>query len=226
MSSGADVKLAMTPRTRLRRFPDRGRFDKESIFAILDKAPMAHIAFKSESPAVLPVVFWRTGDYVYFHGATRNRINSALSMEGQCCFVATLLDGFVAARAALHHSVNYRSVIIYGEAEDVADPTAKLDSLKQLIERFYPGRWSKIRPPSDAEFAMVRVFRLAIKEASAKIRSGFPTPYPEDFGIPVWAGVIPVETNLGTPRIDPNSAPEIPIEDFTRLQQIVASDPG
>lgn len=222
MTDVADTILPKTDRTRLKRFPVRGAFDTETIHAILDKAVVAHIGFDNESPAVLPIVFWRTDDHVYFHGSAQNRMMGATETEGQCCFVATILDAFVAARAALHHSVNYRSVIIYGEPVDVTDPVEKLDALRNLIERFYPGRWDHIRQPSETEFAMVRVMKLPIAEASAKIRTGFPTPYPEDFGIPVWAGVIPVRTTLGEPMIDPNSAPDTPLEDLSRLGALVS----
>ena len=217
-----DGILSRTARTKLKRFPGRGDFDTRTIYEILDKAVVAHIGFNNQTPAVLPIVFWRTGDHVYFHGSAKNRMMGAMEMEGQCCFVATILDAFVAARAALHHSVNYRSVIIYGEPLDVIDPVEKLDALKNLIGRFYPGRWDHIRPPNEAEFAMVRVMKLPIAEASAKIRAGFPTPYPEDFGIPVWAGVIPVKTGLGEPMIDPNSAPDTPMEDLSRLEALVS----
>ena len=220
-SEGAD-KLEKTNRTKLRRFPLRGKFDKKTIFAILDKAPIAHIAFQFDTPAILPMAFWRDDGHVYFHGSATKRMFGAIATNRQCCFEVTLLDGFVAARAALHHSVNYRSVIIYGAAEEVIDRHDRLDALKGLIERFYPGRWAHIRPPSASELSAVRIFRLPISEASAKIRDGFPTPYQEDFGIPVWAGVIPVEAKLGTPRIDPNCAPGTPQADFSRLQQLVS----
>ena len=110
------------------------------------------------------MVFWRTGNHVYFHGSAKNRMFNALANVRQCCFVATRIDAFVLARAALHHSVNYRSVVIYGEAQEVCEPELKLDALKTLIGKFYPGRWERIRAPSPGEFAAVRVFRLPIEE--------------------------------------------------------------
>jgi nitroimidazol reductase NimA-like FMN-containing flavoprotein (pyridoxamine 5'-phosphate oxidase superfamily) len=216
-------KLKTTERTRLKRFANRGSFDRATIYEILDAAPMAHIGFDYHGPAVLPMVFWRTGDHVYFHGSAKNRMFKALAESPRCCFVASLIDAFVLARAALHHSVNYRSVVIYGAAEEVADPRQKLEALKHLIERFYPDRWAHIRPPSRQEFISVRVFRLPIEEASAKVRSGFPNPYAEDFGIPVWAGVVPLETRLGAPQLDPNSAPDTAPPDLTRLAKILGA---
>ena len=223
MNEVASTKLQVTPRTKLRRFPVRGRFDKETVYSILDAAPIAHIGFQNDTPAVLPIAFWRKGDHVYFHGSAKNRMFDAMANGSPCCCVATLVDGFVAARAALHHSVNYRSVIIYGDAVDVTDPADKLNGLKDLIERFYPGRWGHIRPPSPDEFDSVRVFRLPIVEASAKIRSGFPTPYPEDFGMSVWAGVIPVKMEMGSPQLDPNSAADTPPADFSHLKAILGA---
>ena len=211
-------ELEATERTRLRRFPARGQFDRGTINSILDTTPIGHIGFNNHDDAsILPMVFWRTGKYIYFHGSAKNRMFNALAKVRQCCFVATRIDAFVLARAALHHSVNYRSIVIYGEAEEVSDPDLKLEALKSLIGRFYPGRWERIRAPSPGEFAAVRVFRLPVEEASAKIRSGFPTPYEEDFGIPVWAGIVPLELRLGEPRLDPNSHADEAPEDLRQL---------
>ncbi len=221
MESNRELKAS--ERTRLKRFSARGRFDRATINQILDAAPLAHIGFDYKGPAVLPMVFWRTGNHVYFHGSAKNRMFDALSRTSQCCFVASLIDAFVLARAALHHSVNYRSVVIYGAAEELKERSAKLEGLKGLIGRFYPGRWEQIRPPSRQEFASVRVFRLPIDEASAKIRTGFPNPYAEDFGIPVWAGVVPISISLGPPQLDPNSAPDTPPQDITHLARMLGA---
>jgi uncharacterized protein len=225
----ADQALEPTERTKLKRFPVRGKFDRATINGILDSTPIGHMAFNHRGPALLPMVFRRTNNHVYFHGSAKNRMFTSLAEIRQCCFVATRIDSFVLARAALHHSVNYRSVVIYGEAEEVSDPVAKLAALKALIGRFYPGRWEHIRAPSPGEFASVRVFRLPIEEASAKIRSGFPTPYAEDFGIPVWAGIVPLELRLGEPMIDPNSRGDEAPQDLTQLARalgITANSPA
>ena len=216
-------ELKATKRTRLKRFAARGTFDRAAVNRILDAAPLAHIGFDHHGPAVLPMVFWRRENHVYFHGSAKNRMFEALSQAAQCCFVASLIDAFVLARAAIHHSVNYRSVVIYGAAEELKEPEAKLDGLKGLIERFYPGRWAQIRPPSRQEFISVRVFRLPIEEASAKIRTGFPNPYAEDFGIPVWAGIVPLGISLGPPQLDPNSAPETPTPDIGHLATMLGA---
>ncbi len=221
MASGEELKPS--ERTRLKRFSARGRFDRATINAILDAAPMAHIGFDYKGPAVLPMIFWRKENHVYFHGSSKNRMFEALSRSPQCCFVASLIDAFVLARAAIHHSVNYRSVVIYGAAEELKEPAAKLEGLRGLIERFYPGRWDQIRPPSPQEFVSVRVFRLPIEEASAKIRTGFPTPYAEDFGIPVWAGIVPLSTSIGPLQLDPNSAPDTPPQDISHLASLLGA---
>lgn len=215
----AGENLPVTARTRLKRFPARGRFDRATIHAILDKAPLAHLGFGAP-PAVVPMVFWRRDDHVYLHGARGTRLFADLAAGGACCFTATLLDGFVAARAALHHSVNYRSVVIYGRAEAVDGAEEKLAALRGLIERFYPGRWATIRPPSAEELASAGVFRLPIREASAKIRDGFPTPYPKDAGIPAWSGIVPVQTALGAPLLDPSADPATPPADFPGLRRL------
>ncbi len=218
----------VTPRTKVKRFPPRGHFDKKTIWAILDKALVAHIGFtKDGAPAMLPMMFFRNGEYVYFHGAAKNRMFGSFPEHPEVCFTATVIDGFVLARAALHHSMNYRSVIIYGTVEQVDDPAEKLNALKNLIERFYPNRWNKIRPPSDSEFSRVGVYRLPISEVSAKIRNAFPPPVPEEMDRQVWTGVMPIETRLGNPTLDPYSNPETSLyQDFSRIAEILKPSEG
>ncbi len=215
--------VEVTPRTKVRRFPPRGHYDKRTIWGILDKAVIAHVGFsKDETPAMLPMVFFRKGDHVYFHGAHKNRMFGSFTSDPEVCFTATVIDGFVAARAALHHSMNYRSVIIYGTVEQVDDPAEKLEALKGLIERFYPNRWDKIRRPSESEFSRVSVFRLPIREASAKIRNAFPAPVPDEMDMTVWAGVVPIETRIGVPVLDAHSNPDTTLnQDFSRIAGIL-----
>ena len=233
MAHDDQTALEVTPRTRLRRFPPRGHYDKRTVWGILDQAVVAHIGFtKDGAPAMLPMVFFRRDDHVYFHGALKNRMFGALSDDPEVCLTATVIDGFVAARAALHHSMNYRSVIIYGTVEEVADPVEKMDALRGLIERFYPNRWDKIRRPSKSEFARVSVYRLPIREASAKIRNAFPAPVPDEMDMTVWAGVVPIETRIGVPLLDRNSNPDTTLnQDFSRIAAILrtaedANKPG
>ncbi len=228
MAHDDQTVLEVTARTKIRRFPPRGHHDKRTIWSILDKAIVAHIGFtKDETPAMLPMIFFRKDDHVYFHGAQKNRMFGSFTGNPQVCLTATVIDGFVAARAALHHSMNYRSVIIYGTVEEVDDPVEKLDALKNLIERFYPNRWDKIRRPSESEFSRVSVYRLPIQEASAKIRNAFPPPMPEEMDINVWAGVVPIETRIGVPVLDPHSNPDTALnQDFSRIADILRPSDG
>jgi uncharacterized protein len=189
-----------TPRSTVRRFAARGTYDREVLNSILDECLIAHVGFSHEGqPAVLPMAFWRSGDYVYFHGAAQNRLMMDLLNEGQCCFVVNTLDALILAKAAMHHSVNYRSVIIYGKPEEVTEQPAKLNALHSFIERVYPGRWETIRAPSDAEMALMRVMRLKIDEASAKVHAAPPTSLAHDAHVNAWTGVVPVRTSAGTP---------------------------
>lgn len=233
MTQDEKASVEVTARTKVRRFPPRGHYDKQTIWGILDKAIVAHVGFAKDGlPAMLPMVFFRMGDHVYFHGAHKNRMFGSFSEDPEVCFTATVIDGFVAARAALHHSMNYRSVIIYGTVEQVDDPSEKMDALQGLIERFYPNRWDKIRRPSDSEFARVSVYRLPIREASAKIRNAFPAPVPDEMDMNVWAGVVPLETRMGLPVLDAHSDPDTTLQqDFSRIAQILrpsedANKPG
>lgn len=222
--------LEVTPRTKVRRFPPRGKYDLETIFGILDKAPMAHISFiKDGMPALLPMTFWRVDDVVYFHGAEKNRMFGALDGLPSICFTATLLDGFVAARDALHHSLNYRCVIAYAEVEQVTDPAEKLQGLKNLIDRFYPERWDKIQPPSQSEFDRVTMYKFPLTEASAKVAAET-APYPEFRDVKVWSGIVPVGMRMGdpisAPGIDPTS---VPPQDYSNIEFVtgkrIVADP-
>jgi len=219
MSVASSDGLAITSRTKVHRFPQRGKYDRETIYGILDMAPMAHISFiKDGKPALLPMTFWRVDDFVYFHGAARNKMFGSFEGLPSICFAVTLLDGFIAARDAPHHSINYRSVIAYGEVEQVTDPTEKLQGLKNLVDRFYPDRWSKIQPPSLSEFGRVTMYKFPLKEASAKI-SAEVMPYPDYRDVKVWSGIIPVVMRMGepipAPGIDPAS---MPAQDFSNIE--------
>lgn len=201
MSNGEQVQK--TDRTTMRRFPDRGSYETTVINAILDEALVCCVAFEHDGqPALLPMAFWRTGEHVYFHGSARNRMFLDLIAGGRCCFMTHTIDALVLARAALHHSVNYRSVVIYGVPEEVAGEGAKLAALEAFVTKVYPGRWAEIRQPSESELKAARVFRLPVTEASAKIRAESPTYYRDDLHIPVWAGLVPVKLSLGTPIAD------------------------
>ena len=185
-------------RTRLRRMPERGRHDRPSIDAILDEAHVGHVAFTHEgAPAVIPTAVWRLGDRVYFHGSAASRMLRALREGAPCCVCVTLLDGLVLARSAFHQSMNYRSVVVYGTASEVADRAQKLALLEALTEKIQPGRWAEIRPPTDLELKATTVLSLSLDEASAKVRTGPPVDDEADYALDVWAGVVPLALRRG-----------------------------
>jgi nitroimidazol reductase NimA-like FMN-containing flavoprotein (pyridoxamine 5'-phosphate oxidase superfamily) len=188
----------LTDRTRLRRKPARGSHYRAVIDAILDEAIVCHVAFPG--PIVLPTTHVRTGDTLYVHGSAASHMLQRLATGCEVCVAVTLLDGLVLARAAMHHSVNYRSVIVFGRARAVEDRTEKLAALAALIDHVVPGRSAACRPPNEKELTATLVIALPLDEASAKIRSGPPLPDDEeDAALPFWAGVIPLHTVRGEP---------------------------
>ncbi|MCB9598108.1 MAG: pyridoxamine 5'-phosphate oxidase family protein [Sandaracinaceae bacterium] len=204
--------LTPTDRTRLRRRPQRGHFDRATIDAILDATPLCHVGYVIDgAPAVTPTLQWRHGDRVYWHGASASRALKA--SEGMdVCLTVSLLDGLVLARSAFHHSANYRSVMIYGRAIVVDDPTEKRAALEAFLERLYPGRWATLRPVQDKEIKATRVLSLPIEEASAKIRDAGPVDDEEDYDVPVWAGVLPLQQTFGAPEPDPRNLPGVTLD--------------
>jgi nitroimidazol reductase NimA-like FMN-containing flavoprotein (pyridoxamine 5'-phosphate oxidase superfamily) len=186
---------APSPRTTVRRRADRGRYEAEVVHAILDEALVCHVGFQSEhGPVVLPTMHARVGDTLYLHGAVGSAMLRTLAEGGPVCVTITLLDGLVLARSAFHHSMNYRSVVVYGVPTAVEDPAQKLAALEALIERIHPGRWTEARQPTAAELRQTLVIALSLDEASAKVRTGPPIDDEEDYALDVWAGVVPLET--------------------------------
>ena len=191
-----------TSRTTLRRLPDRGDHRPETVRAILDEALVAHVGFAVDGqPWVIPMTYARIGDNVYLHGSAANHLLRALASGVEVCVTVTLLDGLVLARSAFHHSMNYRSVVIFGVAERVEDEDEKQRAFVALVDRMVPGRSTHgVRLPSPAESRKTLVVRLPILEASAKVRTGPPIDDPEDLDLPVWAGVVPLRLIPGDPR--------------------------
>lgn len=195
----------MSERTRVRREPQRGRYDRKTIDAILDEALVCHLGFVHEDqPYVIPTLFARLGDEVLVHGSSASRMLRTLAGGVDCCLTVTLIDGLVLARSVFNHSVNYRSVVILGRAEAVED---KEPALRAFTEKLLPGRWDEVRPPTAQELKATTILRLPIAEASAKLRVGPPKDDEEDYAWPVWAGVIPLETRRGEPVPDPRLGP-------------------
>jgi nitroimidazol reductase NimA-like FMN-containing flavoprotein (pyridoxamine 5'-phosphate oxidase superfamily) len=186
--------LPPTKKTRVKRIPKRGAYDREAINAILDEAIICHVGFVAEGqPYVIPTGFARVGENLYIHGSAASRMLRNLGSGIDVCVTVTILDGIVLARSAFHHSMNYRSVVILGKAELVTDADEKYRALEAFAEHVVPGRWADVRPPTPKELKATSVLRLPIMEASAKIRTGPPIDDEADYSMDVWAGVIPVE---------------------------------
>lgn len=201
--------IPMTERTRLRRNYDRGRFERETINAILDAMPLCHVGHVVDGkPAVTPTLQWREGGHVYWHGSSASRALRA-SEDCEVCLTVSLLDGLVLTRSAFHHSANYRSVMIFGRATKVVDPDVKAEKLRNFVEALYPGRWDMLRPMTQKEAKATTVLSLPIGEASAKVRSGGPIDDEADYVLPIWAGVIPIALTTGAPQPDPRNLPGI-----------------
>jgi nitroimidazol reductase NimA-like FMN-containing flavoprotein (pyridoxamine 5'-phosphate oxidase superfamily) len=195
--------ISQTERTRLRRLPKRGNFDRDTINSILDEAIICHVGFVADGqPYVIPTGYGRIGDQLYIHGSSASRMVRSLSEGIDVCVTVTLIDGLVIARSAFHHSVNYRSVVILGKAELVTDAEEKNLALEALTNHFVPDRWDDVRWPNELELKATSVLRLAIEEASAKIRTGDPVDDEEDYEMDVWAGVVPLELKPGKPTDD------------------------
>jgi uncharacterized protein len=192
-------------RVRLRRKRERGSYDRGVIDAILDEALIAHlgIADGDGQPFVIPTLHARSGDVVYCHGSAASRTLRALADGARACLTVTVLDGLVLARAVMHHSANYRSVMLLGQATPVRAPAEKLAALEAIVEHIVPGRWSEARQPTDNEVQATSVLAIPIEEASAKVRSGPPLDDEEDYELPVWAGVIPLASEPRAPEPDP-----------------------
>ena len=198
-------RKAPSARTRVRRVPQRGVYDRETVHAIVDDALMCQVGFVADGHvAVVPVGCARRGDELLLHCARTSRLAKALASGKEICVAITHLDGLVLARSAFHHSMNYRSVVIYGKPRAITDTAELRQALADLAEHLAPGRWKVIRGPSPKELRATVVFRLSLAEASAKVRAGPPADEPEDLDWPVWAGVIPLRQVRGAPIAEPN----------------------
>ena len=195
--------LSLTPRTQLRRHAERGRFDRATVYAVLDEAYIAHVGFVVDGePRVLPMTYGRDGDVLYLHGAAGNAMLRA-SADAEVCVTVTLLDGLVLARSAFHHSMNFRSVVLLGTATKVTNDAEKRRAFDVIVDHVVPGRSQVARPSSDVERRATMVLRLPIQEGSAKVRAGGPIDDPDDMDLPVWAGVVPLRLTPGAPEQDP-----------------------
>jgi nitroimidazol reductase NimA-like FMN-containing flavoprotein (pyridoxamine 5'-phosphate oxidase superfamily) len=193
-----------TPRIRVVREPERGVYDREAAYRILDEGFICHVGFVSDGqPFVIPTSYGRKGDNLYIHGSAASRMLRTLERGIRLCVTVTLLDGLVLARSVFNHSMNYRSVVILGTAVLVSDPKEKLEALRTLSEHILPGRWDDVREPNERELKATSALRLPIEEFSAKVRQGPPIDDEEDYAFPTWAGVMPLEMAAGEPMDDP-----------------------
>jgi nitroimidazol reductase NimA-like FMN-containing flavoprotein (pyridoxamine 5'-phosphate oxidase superfamily) len=193
----------LTPRTKLRRLPKRGAHDRPTIDAILDEALIGHLGFVHDGrPAVIPTIQARVGDEVYVHGSSASRALRTLAGGVEACLTVTLIDGLVLARSAFHHSMNYRSVVLYGTARPLTEPEERERALEAFTEKLLPGRWAEVRWPNRKELKATSVLALPIAEGSAKVRTGPPVDDEEDYALDVWAGVIPLRLERGAPIPD------------------------
>src|ERR1043165_2149801 len=208
-------EIPQTERTTLKRLPKRGSFDREVVNAILDEAFICHVGFVAEDkPVVIPTGYARVGETVIIHGSQASRMLRALGQGIDVCVTVTLIDGLVLARSAFHHSMNYRSVVIFGRARVIDDREEKLQALDALSEHMIPGRWQDVRKPSEEELRQTTVLTLPIEEGSAKIRTGPPLDDEEDYRLNVWAGVIPLQLVADSPVADPRLASKIDLPSY------------
>jgi uncharacterized protein len=196
-----------TKRTRVRRHPERGDYERGTIDAILDEALICHVGFVHDGrPFVIPTIHARDGDTLYLHGSPGSRMLRNLKEGVDVCVTATLLDGLVLARSVYNHSMNYRSVVVLGRAQEVVDPDEKLRAMRAVVEHVVPGRWQDARHPSEGELKGTTILAIALDEASAKIRRGPPVDDDADLALPVWAGVVPLDLRPSAPLADNDEA--------------------
>jgi len=214
-----DERYRATPRTRIRRLPKRARYDRETVHAVLDAGLLCHVGYVIDGqPYVTPTLYWRHGERLYWHGSSASRMLRHLKEGVRACVTVTHLDGLVLARSGFHHSVNYRSVMALGTANLVPDED-KLGVLEDFVELLLPGRWPELRAPTRQEIKATTVLWMELDEVSAKIRTGQPIDDEEDYGLPIWAGVLPVRSTLGRAEPDPRLSPATPLPTYLRRPQ-------
>jgi uncharacterized protein len=209
--------MNLTKRTELGRFPARGSHDWETIKQILDTGFLAHVGFcLNGQPFVIPTLYGRDGERLYLHGSAASRMLGELETGILACVSVTLVDGLVLARSAFDHSMNYRSVVAFGTARKVAEPEHKLKALRVISEHLIAGRWEDVREPSQKELKATTVLEFSIEEASSKVRSGPPLDDESDYGLPVWAGVLPLEIKSRPPVPDDRLIEGVTVPDYVR----------
>jgi nitroimidazol reductase NimA-like FMN-containing flavoprotein (pyridoxamine 5'-phosphate oxidase superfamily) len=199
------------------RRSDRANYDRASIHAVLDEGVVAHVGFVDEGrPFVIPMIYGRIGDTLYIHGAKAARFAKAMAPGLPVCITVTLVDGIVVARSAFHMSMNYRSAVLHGHACLVTEAAEGESALAAVTDHVLPGRWAEARPMTEKEFKATSVLRVTVEAASLKSRTGMPVDDEEDYGLPLWGGIVPLSTQVGTPQDDGAIAPATPIPDSVK----------
>ncbi len=206
-----------TERTRVRRIPDRGHYDKKTIYPIIDEALYCHVGINHNgSPVVIPTIHARINNTLYIHGSAASRLLQSIQEDASLCVTISLIDGIVLARSAFHHSLNYRSVVVFGQGVIVNDFQEKWDALKAVSDHLVPKRWEDVREPNQKELDATTVVSISLEEASAKVRSGPPGDDDADYALPIWAGVQTIELKKGTLIPDPVLPDSIGIPDYLK----------
>jgi uncharacterized protein len=219
------AQFTQTGKNRIKRFPQRGHYDQETIYHILDEALICHVGFADKGqPFVIPINFARVEDQVVLHGAIASRLLKHVEGGHPICVEATIVDGLVLARSIFHHSVNYRSVVLFGKGRLVEDEQEKLTALKAITEHLIPGRWQDARRPNPKELNATRVVSIKINQASAKVRMGPPIDEQEDYILPVWAGVLPLQELPLSPIRDELQSKDVPLPEY--IGQYSRTHPG
>jgi len=209
------MTFPQTKRTSLKRLAKRGHFDHDTVYGILDEGFICHVGFVIDGqPFVIPTGYARVDDKLYIHGSQASRMLRTLANGVDACVTVTLVDGLVLARSAFHHSVNYRSVVVFGRARLVDDPEEKNSALFAFSEQVVPGRWDDVRLPNESELKQTTVLCLPLSEASAKVRTGPPVDDEEDYALPMWAGVVPLRLVAETPISDPRLPEGVEVPEY------------
>jgi len=206
-----------TPRTRVVREAERGVYDRETAYRILDEGFLCHVGFVADGqPFVIPTSYGRKDDRLYIHGSAASRMLRQMKDGVPVCVTVTLLDGLVLARSVFNHSMNYRSVVVLGKATPVDDPSEKVEALRLLSEHIIRGRWDNARQPNERELKATFVLRVPIEEFSSKVRQGPPIDDEEDYSFPTWAGVVPLEMKAGAPIDGPRLLPRQRVPEYAQ----------
>jgi len=204
-------------KTRVRRLSERGHYDRETVHRILDAGFICHVGYViDDQPYVTPTSYWREGERIYWHGSSASRMLRTVAKGIKVCLTVTHVDGLVIARSGFHHSINYRAVMAFGTAEKIEDDAHKLAALEAFVERLFPGRWATLRPVNRQELKATTVLSMPLDEVSAKVRVGPPKDDDEDYALPIWAGVLPLNLTRGAVEPDPRNLEGLALPEHVR----------